>query len=156
MSWTTACPPPRRSATRCCAPATPAWPTCRCPTARSAPTNGASPTWRRAAANRSTCASPGSDPTVATTPGMTASPPTRWPPKRRRCTSGTKTSSWVKNDLDAAVLLLLEHGIGRRPLVEGQVVGGHVGRTQRIAVVDDEGQDVVGPAPDVGLAHPDL
>src|SRR3954453_10401703 len=66
--------------------------------------------------------------------------------------------SWLrlKQHLDGAVFLLLEHLVGLRRLVERQLVCRQVLRPKGIAVLGDERQDVLDPPLDIRLAHPDL
>ena len=62
----------------------------------------------------------------------------------------------LQHHLHAAVLLLLEDLVAVRRLVQRQLVGGQVQRAERVGVVEDQRQDVVDPALDVALAHPQL
>src|SRR4051794_9325840 len=61
----------------------------------------------------------------------------------------------LQHDLDRAVLLLLEHLVGARRLVEREAVGDQVARAERV-LLGEQGQDLVGPAAHVRLAHADL
>ena len=63
--------------------------------------------------------------------------------------------SWYEHDLDGAVALRLEHRVRRRCLGQRDVMRRERVDAERV-VVDEQGQDVVDPAPHVGLAHPQL
>src|SRR5689334_9164144 len=64
-----------------------------------------------------------------------------------------RSRSRLEYDLHRTVLLLLEDVIGVRSLIQGQNVGGEVVDAERIVVVEQR-HDVVDPALDVGLPHP--
>src|ERR671917_2301622 len=64
-------------------------------------------------------------------------------------------SSWLQEDLDSAVTLLLEHLVRLRCLVQRQGVGGEALHTERI-VIGEQRQDVIHPPLDVCLPPPQL
>ena len=59
----------------------------------------------------------------------------------------------MEQELYRAVLLLLKELLAVRRLFEGQFGGGQILETERVGGVDEQGHDVVGPVPDVGLSH---
>src|SRR5690349_22135791 len=62
--------------------------------------------------------------------------------------------SRLQDDLDAAVLLLLEHVVGLRRLLQRHPVRRQVVHAQRVVVTGQQRQDVVHPLLHVRLAHP--
>src|SRR5438105_13150611 len=64
-------------------------------------------------------------------------------------------ASRLEKDLHRPVTLLLEHVVGLRRLVEREAVCGKALDVEGIVIPADEGHDLVGPPPDVGLAHAD-
>src|SRR3954468_6260778 len=61
--------------------------------------------------------------------------------------------SGLEEDLERAVLLLLERLVGVRRVLERQPVGGEGVDPERVVVAADQRQQLVHPALDVGLAH---
>src|SRR5690606_24147858 len=70
-------------------------------------------------------------------------------------TADDRAGSGTHDHLDGAVLLALEHVVGVRRVGQRHVVGGEVVDAERV-LVGEVGDDVVGPAADVGLAHAQL
>src|SRR5690606_24134074 len=75
------------------------------------------------------------------------------PPARvRERAPDDRAGSGPHDHLDGTVLLALEHVVGVRRVGQRHVVGGEVVDAERV-LVGEVGDDVVGPAADVGLAH---
>ena len=74
---------------------------------------------------------------------------------RRSAASGSSALR-LDDDLRRAVFLLLEHLVGGGRLVDRDLVRGEVGGAERVGVVGHQRHDLVDPALDVRLAHPDL
>src|SRR5436190_5347812 len=71
-------------------------------------------------------------------------------------TRGSQRRSGLEDDLDRAVLLLLEHLVGLRRPLEREAVGCEIVHPERVLVRLEQRQDLVDPALYVRLAHPDL
>src|SRR3954452_8663158 len=66
------------------------------------------------------------------------------------------SSSRLEYDLDRAVSLLLEQLVGVRCAIEREPVRRQIVDAERVVVAGQQRHDLVGPAPDMRLAHPDL
>src|SRR4051812_2660026 len=64
--------------------------------------------------------------------------------------------SGLQEHLERPVLLLLEDLVRVRGVLERQVVRGEVVDAERVLVAAEQRQDVVDPAPDVRLPHPQV
>src|SRR6476620_8858796 len=93
--------------------------------------------------------------TARTTPRRRSPPAPVAPPAYARSSpaSAVARTSGLEQHLEGAVLLLLEHVVGLRRLLEGHVVRREALQAERVGVVGYDRHEVVDPATDVRPPH---
>src|ERR1700759_1265027 len=108
---------------------------------------------RRPGCRASACSAAASAATSSPRPG-----PLRSTQAQVTCSPHWARACWLglQDDLDAAVGLIPEDLIPMRGFFQRQVMGGESLHAERVAAVGDHRHEVVDPALDVSLAHPQL